>query len=117
MALRDTLEAAWYGDGRAPWWTWPLMALYSVVIHVRRALYHLGWLSRVELDVPVVVATMHVAWGSGFLRGVGRKVGRSVREEPRQGHAAVLYPDPATPSPDARPAPGEGRHHRLPAED
>jgi len=70
-----------------------------------------------RLRLPVVVATMHVAWGSGFLRGVGRKVGRSVREEPRQGHAAVLYPDPATPSPDARPAPGEGRHHRLPAED
>jgi len=65
MALRDTLEAAWYGDGRAPWWTWPLMALYSVVIHVRRALYHLGWLSRVELDVPVVVIGNLSVGGTG----------------------------------------------------
>jgi len=65
MALVDTLEAAWYGDARAPWWTRPLAALYSVVIHVRRACYHMGWLRRVQLDAPVIVIGNISVGGTG----------------------------------------------------
>jgi tetraacyldisaccharide 4'-kinase len=65
MALVDTLEEAWYGDARAPWWTRPLATLYSAVIHLRRAFYHLGWLRRVQLDAPVIVIGNISVGGTG----------------------------------------------------
>lgn len=65
MALVDTLESVWYGDSRAPWWTRPLAALYSSVIHVRRAMYHLGWLRRVRLHAPVIVIGNLSVGGTG----------------------------------------------------
>ena len=65
MALVDTLESAWYGDSRAPWWTQPLAALYSGAIHLRRALYHLGWLHRVQLNAPVIVIGNISVGGTG----------------------------------------------------
>lgn len=65
MALPDTLASAWYGAGRAPWWTWPLAALYGGVIRLRRALYCIGWLRREHLPVPVVVIGNLTAGGTG----------------------------------------------------
>jgi tetraacyldisaccharide 4'-kinase len=65
MALPDTLASAWYGGGRAPWWTWPLAALYGGVIRLRRALYRIGWLRREHLPVPVVVIGNLTAGGTG----------------------------------------------------
>src|SRR5690349_3993338 len=65
MALPDTLASAWYGGGRAPWWTWPLAALYGGVIRLRRALYCIGWLRRERLPVPVVVIGNLTAGGTG----------------------------------------------------
>jgi tetraacyldisaccharide 4'-kinase len=65
MALIDTLESAWYGNGRVPWWTWPLMALYGGVTTVRTRLFGAGWLRRVRLPVPVIVIGNLTAGGTG----------------------------------------------------
>lgn len=65
MALIDTLESAWYGGGRAPWWTRPLAALYSGAMHLRRSLYRRGWLRSVHLPVPVVVVGNLSVGGTG----------------------------------------------------
>ncbi len=65
MALIDTLESAWYGDGRRPWWTTPLAALYGGVAGMRRVLYRSGWLHSVRLPVPVVVVGNLSVGGTG----------------------------------------------------
>ena len=65
MALVDTLESAWYGDGRAPWWTRPLAALYGSAIRLRRRLYRIGWLHSVRLPVPVLVIGNLSVGGTG----------------------------------------------------
>ena len=65
MALIDTLESAWYGSGRAPWWTWPLAALYGAVVWLRGRLYRYAWLSRVRLPVPVIVIGNLSVGGTG----------------------------------------------------
>ncbi|MGH8157010.1 MAG: tetraacyldisaccharide 4'-kinase [Rhodanobacter sp.] len=65
MALIDTLESAWYGGGRAPWWTRPLAALYSGAMHLRRVLYRHGWLRSTRLPVPVVVVGNLSVGGTG----------------------------------------------------
>lgn len=65
MALIDTLESAWYGGGRAPWWTRPLAMLYGGASRLRRALYQAGWLRRVRLPVPVVVIGNISVGGTG----------------------------------------------------
>jgi tetraacyldisaccharide 4'-kinase len=65
VALADTLEAAWYGKGRSPWWTAPLAALYGGVVRLRRRLYRLGWLSGVRLPVPVLVVGNISVGGTG----------------------------------------------------
>jgi tetraacyldisaccharide 4'-kinase len=65
MALLDTLASAWYGGGRAPWWTRPLAALYGGVIRLRRTLYRSGWLRSERLPVPVVVIGNLTAGGTG----------------------------------------------------
>ena len=65
MALPDTLASAWYGGGRAPWWTWPLAWLYGAVTGLRRGLYLRGWLRSVRLPVPVVVVGNITAGGTG----------------------------------------------------
>ncbi|MEO7066025.1 MAG: tetraacyldisaccharide 4'-kinase [Rhodanobacter sp.] len=65
MALLTTLQLAWYGKGRVPWWTWPLAALYGVVIRLRTQLYRGGWLRRVTLPVPVVVIGNLTVGGTG----------------------------------------------------
>ncbi|UJJ58140.1 tetraacyldisaccharide 4'-kinase [Rhodanobacter denitrificans] len=65
MALIDTLESAWYGSGRAPWWTAPLAALYGGAVSLRGALYRRGWLRSVRLPVPVVVVGNVTAGGTG----------------------------------------------------
>ena len=65
MALIETLESAWYGDGRRPWWTTPLAALYGGVTCLRGALYHRGWLHSVRLPVPVIVVGNLNVGGTG----------------------------------------------------
>ena len=65
MALLTTLQSAWYGEGRAPWWTSPLATLYGAVIRLRALLYRLGSLRRVRLPAPVVVIGNLTAGGTG----------------------------------------------------
>ena len=65
MALIDTLESAWYGSGRAPWWTSPLAALYGGVIRLRRGLFRIGGLRSVRLPAPVVVIGNISVGGTG----------------------------------------------------
>ncbi len=65
MALIDTLESAWYGDARRPWWTAPLAALYGGMTRLRRRLYRRGWLRSVRLPVPVVVVGNLTVGGTG----------------------------------------------------
>ncbi len=65
MALIDTLESAWYGNGRVPWWTWPLAALYGVVVRLRGWLYRSGALRSVRLPVPVIVIGNLSVGGTG----------------------------------------------------
>ena len=65
MALIDTLESAWYGNGSAPWWTRPLATLYGGAMHLRRGLYRHGWLRSTRLPVPVVVVGNLSVGGTG----------------------------------------------------
>lgn len=65
MALADRLESAWYGTGRAPWWTGPLAALYGALTSLRRGLYRLGLLHSTRLSVPVVVIGNLSVGGTG----------------------------------------------------
>lgn len=65
MALIDTLESAWYADGRAPWWTRPLAALYGAAIGLRSGLYRAGVLHSVRLPVPVIVIGNLSVGGTG----------------------------------------------------
>jgi tetraacyldisaccharide 4'-kinase len=65
MALIDTLESAWYGNSRAPWWAWPLASLYGIVVRLRRGLYGAGWLTSVRLPVPVIVIGNLSVGGTG----------------------------------------------------
>jgi tetraacyldisaccharide 4'-kinase len=65
MALIDTLESAWYGDARPPWWTRPLAALYGGVIHLRARLYRIGWLRSTRLPAAVVVIGNLSVGGTG----------------------------------------------------
>jgi tetraacyldisaccharide 4'-kinase len=65
MALIDTLESAWYGGRRSPWWTWPLATLYGGVVRVRTKLYRIGWLRSTRLPVPVIVIGNLSVGGTG----------------------------------------------------
>jgi tetraacyldisaccharide 4'-kinase len=65
MALIDTLESAWYGNGRVPWWAWPLATLYGAVIRLRSGLYLAGWLASVRLPVPIIVIGNLSVGGTG----------------------------------------------------
>ena len=65
MALLDTLESAWYGNGRAPWWTLPLALLYGGVTRLRGGLYRAGLLRGVRLPAPVVVIGNLSVGGTG----------------------------------------------------
>ncbi|NMW24147.1 tetraacyldisaccharide 4'-kinase, partial [Rhodanobacter denitrificans] len=65
MALIDTLESAWYGNGRVPWWAPPLAVLYGGVVRLRRGLYRTGVLRSVRLPAPVVVIGNISVGGTG----------------------------------------------------
>jgi len=65
VALADTLAAAWYGKGAAPWWTAPLAGLYGGVTRLRRRLYRSGLWSSVRLPVPVLVVGNVSVGGTG----------------------------------------------------
>lgn len=65
MALIDTLESAWYGNGRVPWWAPPLAALYGGATRLRRGLFRIGGLRSVRLPAPVVVIGNLTVGGTG----------------------------------------------------
>lgn len=65
MALIDTLESAWYGRGRAPWWVPPVAALYGAVTGLRGWLFRCGLLRSVRLPAPVVVIGNISVGGTG----------------------------------------------------
>jgi tetraacyldisaccharide 4'-kinase len=65
MALIDTLESAWYGDARPPWWTWPLAALYGGIVRLRSWLYRIGARRSVRLPAPVIVVGNLSVGGTG----------------------------------------------------
>jgi tetraacyldisaccharide 4'-kinase len=65
MALIESLESAWYGNARVPWWAWPLTALYGTATAVRRVLYRVGGLRSVRLPVPVIVIGNLSVGGTG----------------------------------------------------
>lgn len=65
MALTDTLQAAWYGDGRLPWWTRPLAMVYGALVGLRQGLYRNGLLRTQRLPVPVVVVGNISVGGTG----------------------------------------------------
>lgn len=65
MSRADTLQAAWYGQGRVPWWSWPLAMLYGALTTLRRGLYRTHVLRRVRLPVPVIVIGNLTAGGTG----------------------------------------------------
>jgi tetraacyldisaccharide 4'-kinase len=65
MALPATLDSAWYGGGRIPWWTRPLAALYGAVTGLRRWLFRHGWLRSQRLPVPVIVVGNLSVGGTG----------------------------------------------------
>ncbi|HZX72146.1 MAG TPA: tetraacyldisaccharide 4'-kinase [Rhodanobacter sp.] len=65
MALIDTLESAWYGGGRPPWWTRPLAALYGSLVRLRSGLYRIGVMRSVRLPVPVIVVGNLSVGGTG----------------------------------------------------
>ncbi len=108
MALIDTLESAWYGSRRAPWWTWPLAALYGGVVRLRGVLYRAGWLRSVRLPVPVIVIGNLSVGGTGktpltialveALRARGRRPGvvsRGYGGSRREPLLLGIAPDPA----------------------
>lgn len=65
MTLTETLEAGWYGEGRLPWWCYPLSGLYGLLMAVRRCLYCAGWLRAERLPRPVIVVGNLTAGGAG----------------------------------------------------
>ena len=65
MALRDTLDSAWYGGGLIPWWSRPLAALYGSITGLRRWLFRHGWLRAQRLAVPVIVVGNLSVGGTG----------------------------------------------------
>lgn len=65
MTLAERLESAWYGAGRAPWWTVPLSWLYGAATALRRVLYRAGVLRSTALPVPVIVIGNLSVGGTG----------------------------------------------------
>ena len=65
MTLAETLQAGWYGNGRLPWWSYPLAGLYGAVVAVRRTMYKHSWLRAVRLPCPVIVVGNLTAGGTG----------------------------------------------------
>jgi tetraacyldisaccharide 4'-kinase len=65
MALIETLESAWYANGRAPWWTTPLSMFYGALIRLRGTLYAAGLSRSVVLPVPVIVIGNLSVGGTG----------------------------------------------------
>ncbi|GLQ48604.1 tetraacyldisaccharide 4'-kinase [Dyella flava] len=65
MSLAETLQRGWYGGGRLPWWSYPLAALYGLVVAVRRGGYQRGWLRSVRLPCPVIVVGNLTTGGTG----------------------------------------------------
>jgi tetraacyldisaccharide 4'-kinase len=65
MSVADTLQQAWYGGGRLPWWCRPLAGLYGLIVALRRGLYRRGWLRVVRLPCPVIVVGNLTAGGTG----------------------------------------------------
>ena len=65
MALRETLQSAWYNGGPLPWWARPVATLYGAATGVRRWLFRHGWLRSERLPAPVVVVGNLSVGGTG----------------------------------------------------
>ena len=65
MTRQQRLEAAWYGQGRAPWWAAPLSGIYRAITALRRGLYRAGMLRATRVGVPVIVVGNLTAGGTG----------------------------------------------------
>ncbi len=59
------LLARWYSPRPAPWVLRPPAVLYQWLLAVRHLFYRRGWLSSVQLDVPVVVVGNITLGGTG----------------------------------------------------
>ncbi len=59
------LERLWYGGSRWSLLLMPLSLLFGVLAGLRRWCYHLGWLRRERLPVPVIVVGNITAGGTG----------------------------------------------------
>jgi tetraacyldisaccharide 4'-kinase len=65
MSVAETLQNGWYGKGRLPWWSYPLAALYGLIVAIRRSAYRRGWLRAVRMSCPVIVVGNLTAGGTG----------------------------------------------------
>ncbi|MBP7131271.1 MAG: tetraacyldisaccharide 4'-kinase [Aquabacterium sp.] len=63
--LADHLNRAWLHRGFLACALWPLSALMSVLVRVRRMGYRHRWLSSVRLPVPVLVVGNRIVGGAG----------------------------------------------------
>lgn len=64
-AWQNTLRHAWTQRGALAWGLWPVSLVYALLVHMRRALYQLGWLNSEAAAVPLVVVGNLVAGGVG----------------------------------------------------
>ncbi len=103
------------GINAAGWWPWLLTACFGipfayivgVLVVVARAGTD-GRLGGPALTwLPVVLATMHVCWGAGFLTSTPRRMVRGAPVAPRPVSPPSAGPPPATPAspPSAGPPP------------
>jgi tetraacyldisaccharide 4'-kinase len=63
--LAGLFDSIWYGNHPLRWLLWPFGQAYRLAVAVRRALYRLGMIERVEIGVPVVVIGNVTVGGTG----------------------------------------------------
>lgn len=84
-SVAERFNRIWYGNSPLRWVLWPVSAVYLALARLRRAAYRRGWLTTVEVPVPVIVVgnvsvggtgkTPFVIWLADQLQRRGREVG------------------------------------------